>query len=168
MKTIYYTNHVRNRAMKVIRALEENLIELANLQKRYMEYHQEIDAYFAFNESISELWIEYMKKVIRDKDQVVYCAFVEDRIVGYMTAATAERPPIYRIGKTGLIGDAFVLADFRKQGVFSRLLEKTLDWLRRKGVAYVEHPVASGNQLGLKVWRSKGFDDYMIFMRKKI
>ena len=154
--------------MKIVKASEEQLIELAGLQRRYMEYHEQIDEYFAFKDGISELWIEYMKEVIKDENQIAFCALVENRIVGYITARTTERPPIYRIGRVGLIGDAFVLPEFRKQGIFSQLLEKAIEWMKKKGIDHVEHPVASKNEQGLKVWRNKGFKSYIVFLRKQI
>jgi GNAT superfamily N-acetyltransferase len=154
--------------MKIVKVSRQDLAELAKLQKSYMEYHQEIDGYFAYNEDVSDLWKQYAEKVIGDSEQIAYCAVVEGKIVGYMMAKIELRSPIYRIVRVGLIGDAYVLPEYRRQGAFTLLLEKTLDWMKKKGVSYVEHPVASRNRIGLKVWKSKGFEEFIVFTRKKI
>jgi GNAT superfamily N-acetyltransferase len=154
--------------MKIVRVSRQDLAELAELQKSYMEYHRKIDGYFASKEDVSELWMQYAEKVIGDREQVAYCAVVEGKIVGYMMAKIEVRPQIYRIARVGLIGDAYVLPGYRRRGVFGLLLDKTLDWMKKKGVSYVEHPVASKNRAGLKAWKSKGFEEFMIFTRKKI
>ena len=154
--------------MKIIKVSKRELTELTDLFERYMEYHGELDGYFAFRENISELWIKYMESVLQDENQVVYSALVNNRIVGYMTAYIKNRPPVYEIEKVGLIGDAYVLPNYRRQGIFTKLLEKIIEWMKEKEVDYVEHPVASKNELGLITWRKKGFEDFMIFMRKKI
>jgi GNAT superfamily N-acetyltransferase len=154
--------------MKIVRASKENLVELAELEKSYMEYHRQIDDYFASNEDFSRLWRQYAEKVIEDSEQVAYCAVVEAKIVGYMMAKIELRPPIYKTARVGLIGDAYVLPGYRRGGVFGLLLEETLDWMKKKGVSYVEHPVASKNRIGLKAWKSKGFEEFMVFTRKKI
>lgn len=154
--------------MKIVRASKENLTELAVLFKGYMEYHRRIDGYFACKKNISDLWMKYMKSVLQDKNQIVYQALIDDKIVGYMTARIRSRPPVYETERVGLIGDAYVLPEYRRQRIFTQLLEKVFDWMRKKEVEYVEHPVASQNKLGLEAWRRSGFEDFMIFMRKKI
>jgi GNAT superfamily N-acetyltransferase len=165
---IYYVLRQIVKIMKIVKASKKNLVELSKLQKKYMEHHRRIDDYFAFIEDVSRLWIEYAEKVIEDKEHVAYCAVVEGKIVGYMIARIELRPPIYKTVRVGLIGDAYVFPEYRRQGVFTMLLEKTLDWMKKKGVSYVEHPVASRNRIGLKAWKDKGFKEFMIFTRKKI
>ena len=58
--------------MKVIKPSKDNLTELADLQKRYMEYHKEINGYFTFSKEMSELWIRHMESVLQDENQIVF------------------------------------------------------------------------------------------------
>lgn len=155
-------------SVRISRVSIGNLEELANLQRDYMDYHNELDQYFACKPEATSLWIDYMKEVLGDDNHIIYCAFKDHRIVGYMTAKISRRTPLYQIGKIGMIGDAFVLPESRGQGVFTLLFEKSIEWLRGRGMTFVEHPVASRNVLGLKAWKSRGFEDFMIFMRKKL
>lgn len=154
--------------MEIIKASTEDLNELGSLFERYMEYHRQIDGYFSCKENISGLWKEHVKNILQDESQIVCCAVVGGKIAGYMTAEIRNRAPVYKIERVGLIGDAYVLPEHRRKRIFTRLLEKVLDWMREKEVEYVEHPVASRNKVGLKVWRRSGFEDSLVFMRKKI
>ena len=154
--------------MRIIRASERHITELATLQKMYMEYHAKLDDYFTFEEDAGVRWIEYMKKFLKEKNNIVLIAVEKQAIIGYMTASIYTRRPIYKIKKVGLIGDNFVLPKYRRKGVLSRMLEETLSLMKSNGVEYVEHPIAAKNRLGRTVWRKKGFEDMTIFTKRKI
>ncbi|MGD0028338.1 MAG: GNAT family N-acetyltransferase [Candidatus Bathyarchaeia archaeon] len=154
--------------MKIIRAAEKHLTELAALQKMYMEHHAKLDDYFTFEEDASTLWIEYMKKFLKEKNNIALIALEKQTFIGYMTASIYTRRPIYKIRKVGLTGDNFVLPNYRRKGVFSKMLEKTLSWMKTKGVEYVEHPIAAKNKLGRTAWRKKGFENMTIVTKRKI
>lgn len=154
--------------VRIREASEEDVKELAVLQKAYMLYHERLDDYFAFKANMSELWMDWVVKLLEDSNKVVFCAFVDDRIVGYITGHIINRPPVYQMREVGQIGDVFVLPEYRGQGVFNALFEKVVDWIEEKGMTYVEHAVASTNELGRDVWKKKGFVDFMTFIRKEI
>jgi len=154
--------------MRIIRASEGHITELATLQKMYMEYHAKLDYYFTFEDDASARWIEYMKKFLKEKNNIVLIAVEKHAIIGYITASVYTRRPIYKIRKVGLIGDNFVLPKYRRKGVFSRMLEETLSLMKANGIEYVEHPIAAKNKLGRAVWRKKGFENMTIFTKRKI
>jgi GNAT superfamily N-acetyltransferase len=154
--------------MRIIRASEGYITELATLQKMYMEHHAQLDDYFTFEDDASARWIEYMKKFLKEKNNMVLIAVEKQVIIGYMTASIYTRRPIYKIRKVGLIGDNFVLPKYRRKGVFSRMLEETLSLMKANGIEYVEHPIAAKNKLGRTVWRKKGFENMTIFTKRKI
>ena len=154
--------------MRIIRASEGHIPELATLQKMYMEHHAKLDDYFTFEDDASARWIKYMNKFLKEKNNIVLIAIEKKAIIGYMTASTYTRRPIYKISKVGLIGDNFVLPEYRRKGVFSRMLEETLSLMKANGIEYVEHPIAAKNKLGRTVWRKKGFENMTIFTKRKI
>jgi GNAT superfamily N-acetyltransferase len=154
--------------MKIIRASEKHLAELAVLQRMYMEHHARLDDYFTFEEDISAIWIDHMKKFLRQKNNIVLAAVEDEKIIGYMTASIATRPPIYKTKKIGLIGDNFVLPQHRRRGVLSKMLDETLAWMKARGIEYAEHPIAAKNRLGRTVWKKRGFEAATIFTRWKI
>jgi len=154
--------------MRIIRAAEKHLTELAHLQKMYMEHHAKIDDYFTFEDEASTRWIEYMKKFLKENNNIALIAVEKQTFIGYMTASIYTRRPIYKIKKVGLIGDNFVLPNYRRKRVFSKMLEKTLSWMKTKGVEYAEHPIAAKNKLGRTVWKKKGFENMTIITKRKI
>lgn len=158
----------RYKIMKVARASEKDLEQLSRLQKEYMQYHKELDSYFSFREDISTLWQEHAKEILEDEKQVIFIAINDEQTVGYITAGIMKKAPIYEISEVGVIGDAFVLPEFREQGIFKELTEAVFNWMQEKNIRYVEHPVAAGNTLGLEAWKSRGFEEYMVWLRKKL
>ena len=154
--------------MKIVKANKNQLEELIKLQKQYMEHHKEIDDYFAFRKEMSDIWKKYITQVFQDDSQVVFVAIVGETIGGYLTARIMQRPPIYEISTVGLIGDAFVMKSFRRQGIFTKLVHAALEWMKQKGIRYVEHPVAARNHSAIEAWKKAGFTDYMIFMKRTV
>jgi GNAT superfamily N-acetyltransferase len=170
LKCYYHETHypLDENDMKITQASKRQLPELAALQKMYMQRHAKLDGYFMFEEDVSTRWINYMKEFIGQQNNLVLVAMEKNTIMGYMTASIYARPPIYKIKRAGLIGDNFVLPQYRRKGVFSKILEQILSWMKAKGVEYVEHPIAAKNNLGRTVWRKRGFEDTTIFTKRKI
>ncbi|MBW3019273.1 GNAT family N-acetyltransferase [Candidatus Woesearchaeota archaeon] len=146
----------------------EDIGEIAKLQKEYMRYHAAQDPYFAFKKNISKLWKDYAEQIIADPTQLMVVAEQDKRIVAYMTARIVEKAPIYQIDKVGQIGDAYVSLSYREQGIFTQLLEEIKKWFKSKKLKYIEHPISASNPLGLQVWKKKGFEKYMIWVKRKI
>jgi GNAT superfamily N-acetyltransferase len=134
----------------------------------YMEHHAKLDDYFMPEENSSAIWANFMRKFLKEKHNVAVAAVENSRIIGYMTASVHTRRPIYKIRKVGLIGDNFVLPQYRRKGVFTGMLEEVLSWMAAQGIEYVEHPVAAKNRLGRTVWKKKGFEDMTVFTKRKI
>jgi GNAT superfamily N-acetyltransferase len=154
--------------MKILKASLKHIEELSKLQKKYMQHHKELDPYFTFKKNISVLWKQYAEKVLKDKNQAIFIAMQNDMIVGYLTAGIMQKAPVYKISKVGFIGDAFVLPKFRRQGVLKQLAQASFKWMKRNNIDYVEHPVAAKNKISLKAWKSYGFEENLIFLKKKL
>lgn len=146
----------------------EDIEQIAKLQKEYMQYHAAKDPYFEFKTNISKVWKDYAKQTIKDPTQLIVIAEEDERIVAYMTARIVKKAPIYKIDQVGQIGDAYVSLSYRKRGIFTQLLEEINKWFRSKKLKYIEHPVSANNPLGLQIWKKKGFEEYMIMMKRKI
>jgi GNAT superfamily N-acetyltransferase len=154
--------------MEISRASKSDIGKLALLQRRYMEHHANIDDYFTFEEDMTGEWIKYVEKFIECDDNLVLVALEGEKIIGYMTGSIKERTPIYKEKRVGIIGDVFVVPEKRRKGVFTGLASEMLRWMRQKGVRYVEHPISSRNDVSMSAWKSMGFEDFMVWTRRKI
>jgi len=133
-----------------------------------MDYHINIDDYFEVKKEFREMWTEYAEGLVENYDNLILVAIEDDKIIGVMDGRLENRAPIYKIEKIGRIGTNFVLPEYRSKGVFTCLLDEMLKWMEKKGVEYVEHPIAAKNKLGRTVWKKKGFEDSTVFTRRKI
>ena len=67
----------------------------------------------------------------------------------------------------GYCDDLFVLPKYRSMGVGRKLLTKLLKWFKSKKIKYFEIDVYSNNEIAVKAYRSLGFRDYILKMRKR-
>jgi ribosomal protein S18 acetylase RimI-like enzyme len=51
-------------------------------------------------------------------------------------------------------------AAYRRRGIGTQLLEKTLDWFKSRNIDMIELDVAAANQLGYSFWGEHGFKAY--------
>ncbi len=154
--------------LEIIKASEINLDELFELHVKYMTYHKKIDSYFNFTLDASEEWKAHIKKLLNDESKVVFIALKEGTIIGFIDAGITKKAPIYEIQNVGSIGAIFVISEYRRQGIAKALAEEVFKWMKKKGIDYVEHPISAKNNASLQTWKSLGFEEYMIWVKRKI
>lgn len=71
-------------------------------------------------------------------------------------------------GTCGYLADMYVLPDYRRQGIGSRLFDSAHKWFRENGVGKVELNVLAQNSVGRNFWKSKGFEDRRLVLLKSI
>lgn len=88
--------------------------------------------------------------------RIIWLAEVGDRAVGMMNLAVFERMP--RLGQPpsrwGYLGNAFVLAAYRNQGIGGKLIDALLDYADDKGFARV---VLSPSERSIPFYERAGF-----------
>jgi GNAT superfamily N-acetyltransferase len=105
-------------------------------------------------------------------DDSLCCAFIAEEageLVGYVTGMIVDlMPDVFVEERAGMIGDIYVLPEYRRQGTAHALLSATLDWFRLREVGYYEWYVANANPAGRAFWRNVGGRDVMTRMRATI
>ncbi len=86
-------------------------------------------------------------------------------IVGFMLCMLSPNVPIFKERKIGIIADVYVLEERRRKGVARKMLDVAVRWFRKNKVRSVQLGVAHDNMEGRAVWRSMGFEPYMITKR---
>ena len=154
--------------LNIIKASDKHLDELFELHVKYMTYHKKVDPYFNFTLDASKEWKAHIKKLLNDKCKVVFVALKEDVIIGFIDAGITKKAPIYEIQNVGSIGAIFVLPEHRRKGVAKALAEEVFKWLKSKDIEHVEHPISAKNNASLQTWKSLGFEEYMIWVKRNI
>ncbi|HHU29620.1 MAG: GNAT family N-acetyltransferase [Bacillota bacterium] len=76
--------------------------------------------------------------------------------------------PVSKIKEVGYISAAYVLPEYRRQGIMKKLEGVLLEHFKKHGLAYAELNVLAENFLGKKTWQSLGYKTFREHMRKQI
>lgn len=71
-------------------------------------------------------------------------------------------------GTCGYLADMYVLPEYRRQGIGSKLFDLAQRWFSENGITHVELNVLAKNLPGRSFWKSKGFEDRRLVLLKSI
>lgn len=78
-------------------------------------------------------------------------------------------PPIFRLKKTGFIGEMFVGEKYQRKGAGTALLKAAFEWFKSKGMSRVELTFLPGNEKASSFWIKKtGFKTFRYTAYKNI
>lgn len=149
-------------AVKVRRGHSGDLDAIGLLWLQLMEYHAVRDPRFRARENGLESFRELLAtQVLRRRDNVLFVAEFEGRVVGFMVARVDSAGPIYEDSEFGYVSDACVDESARRLGVGRALYEASRAWFRTRGVSNVRVSVATANPLARAFWSDMGFQPFM-------
>jgi len=147
--------------MKIREAVTDDLPEMIELWKEFMDFHKVRDPFFTRSENGHEKWAKFALSNMESDDWIVLVAVDGDKIVGYCMASVVDYPPVLEIKQHGLIQDITVTKSSRRKGVGTQLYREAERWLLEKGVIRIELNVAATNEISRAFFRYIGFKDYV-------
>ena len=132
--------------------LKEILVLFDKLSVSDSPYDKDVDLNWAHTVSGKEYFTKKIKKI----DGVCFIAEIENKIVGYFTAAKKEIPG-YRLVVVADLENLVVDENFRNQGIGKKLVDSFTSWAKSIGVDRVSVNVFSGNEKGIKFYKRQGF-----------
>jgi ribosomal protein S18 acetylase RimI-like enzyme len=145
----------------VRRAKDEDVPQMVELWKEYMEFHRKVDAVYTVADDAPQRWAEWLAEHLASEESFVLVAESGSSLVGLSLAEITHRPPVLRKQRYGAILDVAVTERFRRRGVATRLLEHTKQWFREHGIDRIELRVLSANPAASAFWRRMGFKTYL-------
>ena len=150
------------------RAVEEEvgLIQQLNNELINFEMDQGFDSYVK-DWALSNESKEYFLDLI--KDQFVLVAEVENKIIGYIAGSIYnDLSYSYYEGKTAEANNMFVKQEFRHLGVGKKLFTCFIDWCKSNNAKRIMVTASSGNANAIKFYKSMGFDDINLTLKKEL
>jgi GNAT superfamily N-acetyltransferase len=141
----------------------KDLPTVVELWKEFMAYHEGISlnlsgiAIYRVRKGAERDFADYFTRAAYDPDWLTLVCICDEKVVAYLLAHVASRPPHLAEKSFGFISDLMVSENLRQQGMGRAMLETALDWFREKGIKTVELNVLVGNDLGEKFWTETGF-----------
>jgi len=154
--------------MKIREAKLKDVEEISYLNSLLMKYHLRFDKYWAVKKNARKQFANYMKKMIRSPNAFVIVAEDNRKIVGYTFGKIIKHPPVLKIERAGHLNDMFVLESYRRKGTGSKMTHELFKWFKSKGLDYAELDVDFRNKVGMRAWKSLGFKENTVEMKRKI
>jgi GNAT superfamily N-acetyltransferase len=112
-----------------------------------------------------EQWLKHIANHLGNPAVRIFVAESASQLVGLIIAELADRPPIYQAPRMVEIEFAVVAAQWRKQGIFRRLLAMVEQYARENGAAMITLNVDTANPAS-EAYRHSGFTPRMVHMQK--
>ncbi len=165
----------KNSGLKIRKATLKDLPVIMSHLKKSRGYHNKIIAKSANRKFIEKLREDaairhrkFIKGHILSRNGVVFIAEKDGKVAGSLLAFVMKNIRIFKIAKLGYVSDLFVKREFRGGGIGKALLEKTLEWFRKKGLKFASLKVNSVNSKAHSFYLKEGFSDFKVEMRKKL
>ena len=154
--------------VKIRKAKQTDLIDIAELWKEFIDYHKELDSIFTQSRNSIYYFKKYASNHITSKISFVLVAKYKNKTVGYSISYLAKYPPVFANTKHGFISDLMVSKDFRRSGLGKKIFKENVTWFNLKNIKRVELSVSVKNRSATKFWKKMGFEPYMEKRIKKL
>lgn len=150
-------------------ATKKDIDALIPLQKEMAKYHHALDPIWNKGTRDNAAWRKMLLALMRRGKMFSFLVLeCNGKVVGYATAEIKDTSPAYAIKKLGHIGSVYVQKKYRKYGLTTMAMEYFDEWFKKNNVMWVTLQVDEANPLGTKAWKSLGFTDWRLVLRKKI
>jgi ribosomal protein S18 acetylase RimI-like enzyme len=127
------------------------------------------DEYFNFGKLLETELEKQLKESIGKPALITFVALDDGNVIAFISGEVKESfLPISKVKKVGYISGAYVLPNYRNQGIMKNLESLLLEYFKTQGLSYIELNVITNNFIGKKSWESLGYKTFREQMRKKI
>ena len=146
-------------------ASEDDLPDVVNLWGMLARHHESISDDFELAWDSKRKWRDYLERKFSEISTKLVVAEEEGKLVGFMLCLLSPNTPIFKERKIGVISDVYVMEALRRKGVANKMLGVAIKWLKKNRVRSVQLAVPHANLEARAVWRSLGFEPYMLYKR---
>ena len=154
--------------MQTRKARLADLDQVTDLAVALQKYHEPFDNSFALRRDAKRGIKSFLKRNLYSKKSLLIVAEENRRIVGYLLATLASRPPIFKQRQYGFVMDAYVSEEYRGRGATKQMLSEAYSWFKKHKVREAVLTVHTENRLGIRVWDKEGFETVFLRKRKRI
>lgn len=150
------------------KATTNDVVDIQNLNNNLLNYEMEqgFDTYIK-DWALSEASREYFLDLI--KNQFVAVAEVDSKIIGYIAGSVYEDLSYsYYEGLTAEANNMFILAEFRRYGIGSKLMNSFFEWCNSKNAKRVMVTASSKNDKAIGFYHQMGFSDINLTLKKDL
>jgi GNAT superfamily N-acetyltransferase len=113
--------------------------------------------------AVSEAATDHTVQRITDSECVALVAVCTDEIVGFLMGSIRDAKGV----AAGALESMLVLPQYRKRKIGTRLIERFLDWTRRRGLKRVTVAVAPANGPAIALYKQMGFQEQTLIWGRR-
>ena len=139
--------------MRIRKAKKEDFYEYLNLKREEERDYSKIvgkKIIYPKNRILKKEFLE----ILRDKKILLLVIEENKKLIGYMHATFFKN--IYRKG--GYVGDIFVLKEFRRKGIATKLINKFIKILKNRRYKMISLSVNIKNKKAVRLYKKLGFN----------
>ena len=141
-------------------AASADIDNILKLQKGLIAHHSKIDKFYGMLNGSRDRFLEYHKRSIRSRNRVLFVAYRDKKVIGYISGSIKKKSPHYAIKRVGIVDEIFVLAGYRRRGVANELFLAVKLWFGKRGLSVIEVEADSRNRESMSTWKALGFEVY--------
>lgn len=153
--------------MIIRKAATKDAIGILELMKQLIDLHHRLDPYYKTFSQYRNLR-DYINESIQNRDKILLVAEEDNVIFGYIIGAIEETPFYATEDKIGVIADATISEQYRKQGILRLLFNEALTWFNQKRIKRIELSVDARNEAAIAAWKKLGFKDYKLRLHRNV
>ena len=146
----------------------DDLQTIQNLNNELCKYEtkNKFDNYIE-DWSLSDVSKEYFEYMI--KEEFVIVAEIDNNVVGYLAGSThKDETYSYYEGITAELDNMFIMEDYRKFGIGSKLVNSFLNWCKNQKAKRVMVTASFGNVNTINFYKKNGFQEINVTLRNEI
>jgi GNAT superfamily N-acetyltransferase len=103
------------------------------------------------------------------KEEFVIVAEIDNNVVGYLAGSThKDETYSYYEGITAELDNMFIMEDYRKFGIGSKLVNSFLNWCKSQKAKRVMVTASVGNLNTINFYKKNGFTEINVTLRNEI
>jgi ribosomal protein S18 acetylase RimI-like enzyme len=146
-----------------------SFIELFELSLEFFfEYERCDPAFFAIDKVSRDEIKKYFNSYIDNPKRKAFCAYLNERIVGYITGYIKEQSSLFSLKKIGEISGFMVKKEFREKGIGKLLFSEINNFFRNNDIRVFSLSTSIHNSIGIKFYKDNGMEELSIVFAGKI
>ena len=151
---------IRRATLNDLAAIQELNLGLFDYEMKY-DYDTYIHGW-----SMGQISADYFSELILNEFVVV--ATIDKKIIGYLAGSVYhDETYSYYEGITAEVDNMFILENYRKFGIGSKLMNSFFDWTKTQNVKRVLVTASIGNENTIKFYEKHGFEKLNVTLRKE-
>ncbi len=124
-------------------------------------FHSQKDPIFTLKASGHEYYANWFIEQIENDLALPLVAESDGMIVGFCLSFLRKYPATWLSENYGEINDITVTKEYRRKGIGTMLVYKSIEWFKSKGIKRSEVRIATTNEVSQKFWRKIGMAAYL-------